>query len=280
MPLELTNLRTVMTAARLGSFSRAAEALNLTQPALSRRIAEVEVGARHQPVRASAAGVQPTDACLAFLRHAEIAFNSIENGCEAAREVESRRLSDITFGVLENLCDETLSAACRRTLSEVAGAVINFRPKILSVEITADLLSGATKLGLRYERDPDPQLETMWIGDDPIVVACASSHPLARLGKATMDDLECGRWIGSSPNIDEMTPELQDDLPSAVYSGWSAMRTVPFFARLSSWRADSALRFFGAPPFANKSTGDRSSNWRRHCRCRFRCSWSGDAAPT
>src|SRR5262245_44673577 len=96
MPLELANLRAVLTAARLGSFSRAAEALNITQPALSRGIAEAESALEVQLFERRPRGVQATEACLAFIGHAETALNSIENGREAVRETENLRLSEAT----------------------------------------------------------------------------------------------------------------------------------------------------------------------------------------
>ncbi|RYE37512.1 MAG: LysR family transcriptional regulator, partial [Hyphomicrobiales bacterium] len=68
MGLGLVELRSVISAARLGSFGRAAAALHVTQPALSRRIAEAEASLGVQLFERLSRGVRPTDACLAFLR--------------------------------------------------------------------------------------------------------------------------------------------------------------------------------------------------------------------
>jgi DNA-binding transcriptional LysR family regulator len=241
MALELIDLRTVSVAARLGSFSRAAEALNLTQPALSRRIAEVESTLGLALFERLPRGVRPTAACVAFLRHAEVALNSIENARNAALAVENRRVRDLAIGILENLCDQPMLSACRRALSGLDGAAINFRPRSLSAEISADLLADATRLGLRYGRDPDPQLEAMWIADDPIAIACAASHPLAGAAKATMDDLERAQWIGSSARVDHVTGRSPEDMPAAVFRGWSAMQSAPIFAKLQLLEAGLGL---------------------------------------
>ena len=241
MTLELVDLRSVSLAARLRSFSRAAEASNLTQPAFSRRIAEVEKKLGIMLFERLPRGVRPTEACLAFLRHAEIALRSVENGREAALEVENRRVRDVTVGVLENLCDDALIAACREALLGIEGAAINFKPRSLSAEVSADLLAGATRLGLRYGRDLDPQLEAIWIADDPIAIACASSHPLGATGEATMDDLERAQWIGSAATVDHAAGTPQEDLPSAIFQGWSAMKMAPYFARLKLLEAGFGL---------------------------------------
>lgn len=241
MALELADLRTISVAARLASFSRAAEALNLTQPALSRRIAEVERSLGVALFDRLPRGVRPTAACLAFLRHAEVALESVESGREAALEVERRRTSEVALGVLENLCDEDLIAAGRDAMASLDGAAVDFRARGLSAEISADLLSGATRLGLRYGRDPNPQLEAAWVADDPIVIACAVSHPLAAARRATMDELERARWIGNAATADAAEGTSPEDFPSAVFRGWSAMRMAPTFARLKLLEAGVGL---------------------------------------
>ena len=232
MPLDLGNLRAAALAARLGSFTRAAQVLNLSQPALSRRIGEVEHELGIKLFERQPRGVRVTEAGLAFLRHAESALNSIDSGREAARHAGQRSLAAIDFGFLENLCDDRLIAACQRTLAAAAGSTINFRPRARSADLTADLLSGAIKLGLRYGRDPEPQVESLWLADDPIVIACAASHPLADKGSVTLDELANADWIGMAANIEDENSLPDDDLPTSIYSGWAAMKLVPIFARL------------------------------------------------
>jgi DNA-binding transcriptional LysR family regulator len=241
VPLDIANLRAVAMAARLGSFTRAADVLNISQPALSRRIAEVEGELGVQLFARQPRGVRATDACLAFLPHAEIVLNSIESGREAALDADARRLVSVDFGFLENLCDDLLTDACQRTLAGVEAAAINFRPRVLSSELTSDLLSGAIRLGLRYGRDTEPQVDSMWLADDPIVVACPASHPLAKRGKVTLADLAGAQWIGAVANVQEPAIASEEGLPAAIYSGWTAMKMVPIFARLKLLEAGFGL---------------------------------------
>lgn len=241
MPLDLANLRTIVVAARLGSLSRAAETLNITQPALSRRVAEVEAALGLSLFERLPRGVRPTLEGHAFISHAEAALRSIEEGRNAAHEVGSQRTRTIAFGVLENLCDDTLIAICRDAEASSSNAVIDFRPRALSKEVTSDLLSGATLLALRYDRESDPQIQSTWVGDDPIAIVCAASHPLAAKGSATMDELECAQWIGNSARLANAAVPPSEDLPMAVYAGWTAMRMVPMYARLKLVEAGFGL---------------------------------------
>jgi DNA-binding transcriptional LysR family regulator len=226
MPLDLPQLRSVSVAARLGSLSRAAETLNITQSALSRRIAEAERSLGVLLFERQSRGVKPTEACRAFLRHAEIALVGLEEGREAARDVQDRRQRDVAFGVLEIFCDARLLGACQPPMS------VSLKTVNASAEVSADLLAGTVKLGLRYRRDASPQLESAWVANDPVVVACAPGHPLAAAGRADMDELEAAQWIGYPTVIDRTTTTYQEGLRQAGVQGWRMMDAATVYGRL------------------------------------------------
>lgn len=241
MPLDLANLRTVVVAARLGSLSRAAETLNITQPALSRRVAEVEAALGLSLFERLPRGVRPTQAGHAFISHAEAALRSIDEGRSAAREVDSQRSREIAFGVLENLCDDTLIDTCRTVQKNTEGSTIEFRPRALSRDVTADVLAGTTQIGLRYDRETDPQVQSVWVGDDPISIVCSATFPLAAQNSVSVDELERAQWIGNSARLASAAAPPLEDLPMAVYAGWTAMKTVPMYAKLKLVQAGFGL---------------------------------------
>lgn len=232
MALDLLQLKAVSVAARVGSLTRTAEALNITQPALSRRIADAEKSLGVLLFKRLPRGVKPTEACLAFLRHAEIALASIDDGVEAALAAEKRRGPEVSISLLDALCDDALVAACKATMSEFELEEIGLRTHILSAQVSADLLAGAAKLGLRYRKDPRPHLDSLWVADDPIVVACSASHPFAAAGKATMDDLERTQWIGYPTPIDQTTSTTEDALRMVGLQGWKASDVTTLGARI------------------------------------------------
>lgn len=231
MPIDLPQIRAVVAAARLGSFSRAADALNITQSALSRRIADIEAELNIVLFTRRARGVEPTDACHIFVRHAESALASLEKCRRAIEESEDLRNRAICLGVLENLLDDRLISACRQVMSQFASSEITFRPRVYSDEVSADLLTTATKFGLRYGRATEPHLDSQWIADDPISVVCSRDHPLARKASVTLEDLEQARWIGNAAQVDEPTAQ-NSEFPGAFQYGWTPFKTVPVFARL------------------------------------------------
>lgn len=232
MALGLSELRSVIAVARLGSLGRAAGALNITQPALSRRIAEAEAALGVKLFDRLPRGVRPTDACMAFLRHAEIALASIEDAREAARNVKASRAEEITLGFIDVLCDAQMMEPCRAVMHEIARSTVIFRSASTSAQVSEDVLSGRVKLGVRYRRDDNPQLESQWLRDDAIVVACAASHPLAARGTATIDQLEREQWLGYPIPIGKPSESFNETLALRGFGGWKTMAQDSFHAQV------------------------------------------------
>lgn len=230
--MGLPELKAVSAAARLGSLSRAAEALNITQPALSRRIFEAETAVGVTLFERLSRGVRATEACLAFLRHAEIALTSIEDGVSAALQLESDTTRSVAIGVIEVLCDDRLFAACHAALARFTGASVDFKVASWSSDVSTDLMAGTTRIGLRYRKDPSSQLECMWIADDPVVVACSSSHPLASHRAVTMEELEREQWVGGPVPIDRSNVGYEDGIRFLGFQGWHTMDVNTIYARI------------------------------------------------
>jgi DNA-binding transcriptional LysR family regulator len=198
MSLGLTQLKSISLVARLGTLGRAAEALGVSQPALSRRITEAEKSLGLALFERAPRGVKPTEACRAFLRHAEAALACIDEGREAAQDVERKRIREVSLALLESLCDERLVSAHQAMLTELSVQCVNLINVRSSSEVSDEVISGRVKLGLSYRRDNSTQVESVWIADDPIVAVCSPSHPLAKAGeKLTTERLESVKWVGS-----------------------------------------------------------------------------------
>jgi DNA-binding transcriptional LysR family regulator len=238
MPLGLVELKSISVAARLGSLSRAAAALNITQPALSRRIAEAEKSLGVQLFDRIPRGVRATEACLAFLQHAEIALANINEGRRAAADVERQQAQVLQIGMMEALCDDVLIAACEATQFSFPGVGITFASALTSAQVSADVLAGDVRLGLRYRQDPSTNLDSAWLADDDVIVACAPSHPLASAGTASLDELEQAQWIGFPLPIDRtVTPDVDEGLAIAGYHNWRTMSVSTIYARLELLKA-------------------------------------------
>ncbi|MGA7806883.1 LysR family transcriptional regulator [Bradyrhizobium sp.] len=95
MPLNLHLLRLFATVARTGSFSKAAEVLLLSQPAISKGVRDFELQLGCLLLDRTPRGVKPTREGAALMRHAEMLF-----AAERAAEEELRALRDLNSGSL------------------------------------------------------------------------------------------------------------------------------------------------------------------------------------
>src|SRR3989449_9863647 len=87
MDLALGPLRTLEAVARHGSFSRAARELNLTQPAVSMQVAQLERRLGLPLLERVGKRAFPTRAGEVLLAHAARAFRELQAGLEHVQEL-------------------------------------------------------------------------------------------------------------------------------------------------------------------------------------------------
>ena len=95
MSLNLHLLRLFTTVVRTGSFSRAAEALHISQPAISKGVRDFELQVGCRLLDRTPKGVRPTREGKALVRHAEALF-----AAERAAEDELLSLRNLDSGSL------------------------------------------------------------------------------------------------------------------------------------------------------------------------------------
>lgn len=96
--MELTPLRYILAIARHGHMTRAAEALGVTQPALSAMLRKLETELGVELFDRGAKGVTPTAAGAVFLDHAEQALRRVDAGVDAVRALAGLEAGSIRVG--------------------------------------------------------------------------------------------------------------------------------------------------------------------------------------
>jgi len=104
MSLNLHLLRLFVAVARHRSFSRAAEALHISQPAVSRGVREFEDQVGNRLLERGPGGVVPTEAGRILLRHADSLF-------------DAERRAEEDLGALRGLAAGSLSIGASTTIS-------------------------------------------------------------------------------------------------------------------------------------------------------------------
>jgi DNA-binding transcriptional LysR family regulator len=190
MPLELRHLRHVLALAEHGSFARAAEALHLSQPALSRSIQNFETEVGTEIFIRSGTGAVPTDfGRLLIQRARQIAelANDLGKDVSARRALETGHM---TIGGGPYPVESTLSLALARFISEYPG--INVR---LEVRDWDELLRRlrARELDLFVAeistmlQENDVDIQPM--SEHPLYFIARKGHPLAGRADVAVTDI-------------------------------------------------------------------------------------------
>ena len=193
--MELDQVEAFVEVVRQEGFTRAAAALHLSQPAISRRIRLLERELGAPLFERLPRGVALTDAGRAFLPHARAVLASMRDGLDAVGAVLGTSRGTVTLAVVGTLASTPLADRLR-TFREAHPAVDLRLRTALSAEVSALVLGGDAALGLRYRVDPHPDLVSSVVHDERLVPVCAPGHRLAAKRRVAAAELAGERWIG------------------------------------------------------------------------------------
>ncbi len=190
MNIPIDGIQAFVRIASLGSFRRAAEALNVSQTALSRRIQTLEgfVGVRLLNRTTRSTGLTP--AGQDFLPLATRLVEDLTTGLHRLRTTSRLEMGDVTLATLQSVALHQLPAA----LHAYAASHPHNRVQVLERTgslVTQAVLDGHAAFGIHVRSGTHPDLVEEVLRDDPFVVVCARTHPLAE-----RPDAEALRWSG------------------------------------------------------------------------------------
>lgn len=182
MPIELRHLRHAIALGKHGNFARAAEALNLTQPTLSRSIAALEEALGVPLFDRSHKGVTPTPFGRVLLERGEDVVRGEFNLRREIALLAGLEVGSLAVGAGPYASEVSVAAAVAR----VVNAHPNLQIRVTTsdpVEVVRDVLAQRIDVGIaeRAGPDSDERLSIEPIPSHPIVLACRPGHPLVRL---------------------------------------------------------------------------------------------------
>ena len=217
MGVEIDQVQALVAIVRGGGVTRAAAALHVSQPAVSRRLhlLEQELGAPlFERLRK---GVILTEAGRAFLPHAEALLASMRDGAEAVRALEGADRGAITLALVGTLASTALTARLQAFRDGCPHVQLRLRTA-LSAEVSGLVRRGDATLGLRYGADEGGELVSATLHEEPRLVVCSPRHRLARARPAravTPAMLKGEPWIGF-PTRPDGAEEAYASLPHCL----------------------------------------------------------------
>src|SRR5262245_25909076 len=201
MAVEIDQIETFVAVVRGGGFTKAASLLHLSQPAVSRRLEllERELGAPlFERIRS---GAILTEAGRTFLPHAEALLASMRDGLDSVRALNQVDRGAITLALVGTLASTTLTACLQRFRAAHPRVELRLRTA-LSQEVSVLVRRGDATLGLRYGGDPHPEMLSVGVYDEPMMVVCSPRHRLAQRRSVAPSALGTERWVAFPPRND------------------------------------------------------------------------------
>ena len=186
--MELRHLRTFVVAAEALHFTRAAEALDVSQPTLSLQIRELERELGVPLFDRVGRSVRLTEAGEVFRRHAVRALREVEAGQGALADLRGVRRGTVRVGVTHSFSARLIPLAVARFRTEhpAVGVVVE---KTSGRAVEQALVSGSINLGIAYAPTEDPEVVAETLFDEEVVVVVAADHPLAKSSQIELQEL-------------------------------------------------------------------------------------------
>jgi DNA-binding transcriptional LysR family regulator len=179
--------------ARQGTMRRAAEALALSQPALTARVHGLESELGASLFRRSRSGMELTGAGRAFLPHAERAIDAIRTGSALIRELEMGVVGELTLGVAPAVSAYVLPDLLARFTADHPDVRLLVRTGH-SEEIIDLVLRGEVELGIvREVRDSRVAMRPLY--EDELVLVVPRDHPFAAAGRIDVAEMQHAQLI-------------------------------------------------------------------------------------
>lgn len=173
--MDLTRLQYFVAVAEAGSFSRAAAALHMSQPALSRQVLLLEEEVGQRLFERTGRGVQPTESGLALLAHARGIFDLAERARVDMRERQLSPRGRLTVGLPPRLAHVLTADLVERFHAQFPDAAITV-VEGLSIRLREWLVAGRVDLALLFDPPHTPQLQQEMLLREPLVLI--SQQPL------------------------------------------------------------------------------------------------------
>jgi DNA-binding transcriptional LysR family regulator len=201
---ELLDLRAFLAVMETGSFHKAAETVNLSQPALSRRIKQLEATIGAPLLERTTRKVTPTAVGRDLQPLLQRLLDELETSVLSMSETGKLQHGQVTIACVPTAAFYFLPRVIRRFHTQHP----KIRIRILDLSAGEGLRSvanGECEFGISMLGSADPDVTFTPLVEDPFVLACHRDHPLARTRKVRWSDLANHLLIGVSRNSGNRT---------------------------------------------------------------------------
>jgi DNA-binding transcriptional LysR family regulator len=198
--LKLNHLRMIIAIEDSGQISAAAEVLNISQPAASRMLSEMESIVKTPLYQRVARGVVLTTFGAALARRARKILLELREASRELGELKSGKGGSVFIGAVTAPAMSLVVPAINRVRAAFPGIEINIQVETSNV-LARELLAARHDFIIsRIPDDLNPRLfEVHEIGIERACLIVRSGHPLLKKGVASLADLPGYDWVFQPP---------------------------------------------------------------------------------
>ena len=198
MHVTLRHLRAAVGVAREGSFRRAADALHLSQPALSLAVAELEEQLGVTLFDRTSRSVTPTEIGAAFVATAARLLGDFDQLVQEVGDVAHSRRGRVVVSCVSSVAGRIMPLAmqaCSRLHPQVEVVVRDD----VAQQVLVAVRSREADFGLTIEpRELEADMSFEPLKEDPFYLVCPRDHQLARRRKVCWRDLNAEALVSLS----------------------------------------------------------------------------------
>jgi LysR family pca operon transcriptional activator len=188
--IRFRHLQTLVEVSRQGSISLAAEALNVSQPAVTKTIRELEAELDTKLIEKQGRGIRITENGQVFLRYAGASISAVQHGANAVSPQGQSKGPILRVGALPTVSAWVMPQAVSRFLSTERGANIRVvtgdntvllnQLRVGDLDLVVGRLAAPEQMaGLNFEH----------LYSEPIVFVARKGHPLTQTARLDLDEL-------------------------------------------------------------------------------------------
>lgn len=194
--MELNHLRYFFEVARRGSFTAASRSLRVSQPSISRMVAQLEAKHETRLLERGRKGIRLTSDGRVFFERCEIIFGEVERLKRSIERGRREIRGTLSLGASDNLSNYVLPGFFQEFWTHYPTIKIQLLSGT-SMQIRDEILGKDAELGLFYTMLKEPSLEQKRITSVEFVIVCSPGNlKLKERGRtpASLSDLF---YIGS-----------------------------------------------------------------------------------
>jgi LysR family nitrogen assimilation transcriptional regulator len=210
--MDLKQLEYFVRVAELGSFTRAAIALDIAQPALSRQVRLLEVELHQTLLTRNGRGAVPTEAGKLLLAHGRGILHQVDRAREELGRVRGSLAGRVAVGLptsLARVLTVPLTRAFRRQMPDATISI----SEGLSVAMQESLITGRLDIAVLYNAQPTADVDIAPLMEEELLLVQLRTAGLAAdppYGPVSLKDIsKLPLVIPSKPNAIRMHIEAE-----------------------------------------------------------------------